>query len=236
MRNVILNIAVILSGITLLGSTVCALLYDFEDENQFSDWNVIQGNWSIIDGELDGKGPQVGQPGVMIVLSDDIWNDEWKDYTVEFRARILEDTEDAGVVFRWQKAEPDDRRYYLYRIDNWPREFNQKQAEGWIAGDMQGQTRVEIESDLWYRFRLVVAGDKFNCYLDDELMFELQDPQQTYSWGRVGFRMWNSHARYDDLNITGPGIPNAAVESDGKLAATWGGIKTSGRMQAVAHD
>ena len=60
MRNVILNIAVILSGITLLGSPVCALLYDFEDENQFSDWNVIQGSWSIIDGKLDGEGPQTG--------------------------------------------------------------------------------------------------------------------------------------------------------------------------------
>lgn len=202
-----------------------SLLYDFEDLKQFDDWTVIQGTWSIIDGELDGKGPQAGQPGVMIVLSDDTWNDEWKDYTVEFDAKILEDTEDAGVVFRWQLAEPNDRRYYLYRIDNWPRGFNQKQAEGWIAGNMQGQTAMDIEPDVWYKFRLEVVGDRFDCYLDDELMFELEDPQKTYMYGRVGFRMWNSHARYDNLSITGPGIPGSAVSSGGKSVATWGQIK-----------
>jgi len=175
--------------------------------------------------ELDGKGPQAGQPGVMIVLAEHLWKDEWKDYTVEFKAKILEDTEDAGVVFRWQKAEPNDRKYYLYRIDNWPRGFNQKQAEGWVAGNMQGQEKIDIESDIWYNFKLEVVGNKFNCYLDDKLMFKLEDPENTYSWGRIGFRMWNSHARYDNLDIRGPGIPGTAVAPKGKLTTTWGRIK-----------
>jgi len=213
--------------LTLVSSLVAwSLSYDFEDKNQLNDWKVIQGTWSIIDGELDGTGPQGGQPGVMIVLSDKVWDDNWKDYTVEFRAKILENTEDAGVVFRWQKAEPNDRRYYLYRIDNWPRGFKQKQAEGWIVEKMQGQKKIDIESGIWYKFKLEVVGNKFNCYLDDKLMFELKDEKNTYSKGRVGFRMWNSHARYDDLSITGPDIPGSAVNSYGKSANTWGQIKT----------
>ena len=202
-----------------------SLFYDFESKKQLDDWKVVQGTWSIIDGELDGKGPQAGQPGVMVVLADHIWKEDWKDHTVEFKAKILEDTEDAGVVFRWQKAEPNDRRYHLYRIDNWPRGFNQKQAEGWVAGNMQGQEKVEIEPDTWYKFKLEVIGSQFNCYLDDKLMFKLEDPKDTYSWGRVGFRMWNSHARYDDLDIRGPGIPGAAVSPSGTMAITWGRIK-----------
>ena len=219
-----------LFGITLalmliFTAVAWSLFYDFETEKQLDDWKVIQGTWSIIDGELDGKGPQAGQPGVMLVLADNIWKEEWKDYTVEFKAKILEDTEDAGVAFRWQKAEPNDRRYYLYRIDNWPRGFNQKQAEGWVAGDMQGQNKIDMESDTWYKFKLEVIGNKFNCYLDDELMFKLEDPKNTYSWGRVGFRMWNSHARYDDLDIRGTGIPGAAVNPGRKMATTWGQIK-----------
>ena len=91
---------------------------------------------------------------------------------------------------------------------------------------MQGQTKVDIDTDIWYEFKLDVAGNEFNCYLDGELMFELEDPQETYSWGRVGFRMWNSHARYDDLNITGQDIPGSAVSPGGKLATTWSQIKT----------
>ena len=219
-----------LFGITLIltltfSAVAWSLFYDFETEKQLDDWKVIQGTWSIIDGELDGKGPQAGQPGVMLVLADHVWKEKWEDYTVEFRAKILEDTEDAGVVFRWQKAEPNDRRYYLYRIDNWPRGFNQKQAEGWVAGDMQGQNKIDMEPDTWYKFKLEVVGNKFNCYLDDELMFKLEDPKNTYSWGRVGFRMWNSHARYDDLDIRGPGIPGAAVNPGGKITTIWGQIK-----------
>ena len=211
-----------------LPSAAWSLFYDFEDPDQFNDWEVIQGTWSIIDGELDGQGPQAGQPGVMIVLSDDVWDDAWRDYTVEFRAKILEDTEDAGIVFRWQNADPNDTRYHLYRIDNWPRGYGQKQAEGWVAAEdggareMLGQTKIEIESDTWYKFRLEVAGSTYKCYLDDELMFELEG--KGYSWGKIGFRMWNSHARYDDLSITGPGIPSV-VTSSGKLAAMWGEVK-----------
>ena len=209
----------------IFSANAWSLFYDFESKEQLDDWEVIQGTWSIINGELDGKGPQAGQPGVMIVLANHIWQDEWKDYTVEFKAKILEDTEDAGIVFRWQKAEPNDRRYYLYRIDNWPRGFNQKQAEGWVADNMQGQEKIEIEPDTWYKFRLEVVGNKFNCYLDDKLIFKLSDSKDTYSWGRVGFRMWNSHARYDNLDIRGPGIPGAAVSPNGKIAYTWGQIK-----------
>ena len=208
-------------------SNSSALLFDFESPEQLDDWRIIQGTWSIIDGELEGQGPQAGQPGVMIVLADHIWQEEWKDYTVEFKAKILDDTEDAGVVFRWQKAEPDDRRYYLYRIDNWPRGFEQKQAEGWVAGNMQGQEKIEIESDIWYKFKLEVVGNKFNCSFDDKLMFKLSDPEDTYSWGRIGFRIWNSHARYDDLDIRGPGIPGTAVAPRGKLAITWSSIKAT---------
>ncbi len=219
-----------LFGITLIftltfPAVAWSLFYDFENEKQLDDWKVIQGTWSIIDGELDGKGPQAGQPGVMLVLADHVWKEEWEDYTVEFKAKILEDTEDAGVTFRWQKAEPNDRRYYLYRIDNWPRGFNQKQAEGWVAGDMQGQNKIDMEPDTWYKFKLEVVGNKFNCYLDDELMFKLEDTKNTYSWGRIGFRMWNSHARYDDLDIRGPGIPGAAVNPGGKITTAWGQIK-----------
>ena len=92
---------------------------------------------------------------------------------------------------------------------------------------MQGQTKVDIEPDTWYEFKLEVVGNKFNCYLDGELMFELEDPGNIYSWGRIGFRMWNSHARYDDVSIIGPGIPGAAVTPGEKLTATWGQIKTN---------
>ena len=217
------SICLFLSAIFL--NSADALYYDFENQKQLDDWNVIQGTWSIIDGKLDGKGPQAGQPGIMIVLADHIWKDEWKDYTVKFKAKIQENTEDAGIVFRWQKAEPNDRRYYLYRIDNWPRGFNQQQAEGWVAGQMQGQEKIEIESDKWYQFRLEVVGTKFNCYLDGKLMFNLEDPKNTYSWGRIGFRMWNSHAQYDDLDIRGSGIPGSAVSSGEKMTITWGKLK-----------
>jgi len=222
-----------LLGITLLltlmfSSPAWSLFYDFQDAGQLDDWTVIQGTWSIVDGVLDGQGPQAGQPGVMAVISDHMWDENWKDYVVEYKARILDSTEDAGIVFRWQKADPNDTRYHLCRVDSWPRNEGQQQAEGWAAPvdgagrEMLGRTKIEIEYDTWYDFRLEVAGEKFSYYFHGDLMFEIEGAG--YSWGKIGFRMWNSHAQYDDVLITGAGIPGA-VSSIGKLSVTWGLLK-----------
>ena len=88
---------------------------------------------------------------------------------------------------------------------------------------MLGKTKIEIEHDTWYDFKIEVAGEKFNYYFDGELMFELEGAG--YTWGKIGFRMWNSHAQFDNIQITGNGIPGA-VSSVDKLSATWGNIKT----------
>ena len=47
--------------------------------------------------------------------------------------------------------------------------------------------------------------------------------------GMIGIRVWKATMAVDDFDINGPDIPATAVDSQGKLAASWGRIKEGQR-------
>jgi len=75
--------------------------------------------------------------------------------------------------------------------------------------------------DEWQEFKVVAQGDTFDCYFDGELKTTVTSDR--FKSGPVGVFAWDQ-ARFDDFEVTGPGIPHR-VEGDGKLTATWGMIK-----------
>ena len=82
----------------------------------------------------------------------------------------------------------------------------------------------------WYKIKVVAKGEDFEFYINDELIAEWSDDK--LKSGKVGVRTYSSVSHFDNVLITGSGIPaskgepGAAVDSASKLATTWGNIKT----------
>lgn len=76
-----------------------------------------------------------------------------------------------------------------------------------------------------YTIVFEVEGQTLRTYIDGALMVEQED--KTYDKGRPGLGGRDSTVFYEYVEINGVGIPPTAVEAPGKLAVTWGNLKSS---------
>ena len=194
-----------------------ALLWDFSDKAQESDWQVISGVC-----EIDKDAYKISDAaGEALAIAGE---SNWTDYTIVCKARL---TLPAGfnniaIAFR---ASDDGASEYMFMLEG-----GRQQAEWWkkIAG-----TYTEIQSDAlkidtedWFTIKVIVKGETFEGYYEDELISSIED--QELKKGKVGARIYGCTSHIDDLDVNGPGIPSSPVEAAGKLATTWGKIKERG--------
>ena len=75
-----------------------------------------------------------------------------------------------------------------------------------------------------------VEGMQAIIFVDDEEPFDPLEIPDGFENGGIGLRQWGDHGLYDDVVISGPGIPpspgESVVEPNSKLASSWGIIKT----------
>ena len=211
-----LLISVVLTAIW--GNSAYALYYDFEQGTQ--GWEQINGTCKA------EKGVYIvtGADGVG-VLPDSDWKDTWTDYTAECQALMEQGPDNMGILVRYQ----DSTTYYIFAIMN-----GRQQAEIWsrVAGNYVDEEDIPFPNEMnqWYKIKVVAKGDSFEFYIDDELITEWSDNKLKN--GKVGVRTYSSVSHFDNILITGPGIPaskgepGAAVDSVSKLATTWSKIKS----------
>jgi len=200
----------------LVGSAY-ALYYDFEEGDQ--GWQQINGTCNAENGVY----VVTGSDGVG-VLPDSDWQDEWTDYTAECKAQMQQGPDNMGIVIRYQNT----TTYYMFSIMN-----GRQQAEIWsrVNGNYTNEETIEFPNDMnkWYKIKVVVEGDDFEFYIDDELITEWSDNK--LKSGRVGVRTYSSVSHFDNVLINGPGIPRTqgepgfAVNPASKLSTIWGNIK-----------
>ena len=207
---------IVLSAILL--NSAHALYYDFETGDQ--GWQQINGTCSA------EKGVYIvtGSDGVG-VLPDSDWKDSWTDYTVECQARMEQGPDNMGILVRYQDA----TTYYIFAIMN-----GRQQAEIWsrVNGTYTDEKDIPFpnEMDKWYKIKIVVKGEDFEFYIDDELIAEWSDDK--LESGKVGARTYSSVSHFDNVLIIGSGIPaskgepGAAIDSVSKIATTWGKVKS----------
>ena len=194
----------------ILGSAY-ALDYDFEDDEQ--GWEQINGTVTADKGKLI----VTGADGVA-VMPDSDWEDEWTDYTVQSKMNMEQGPDNMGMVLRYQGPDT----YYIFAIMN-----GRQQMEIWsrVGGVYTDELAIAFVNELQteYIMKVEASGSDFKVYIDGELITEWSDDK--LETGKVGFRTYNSVSHFDDLIITGLGIPGSAVEPALKLATTWGSIK-----------
>ena len=208
-------VGVVLSAILL--NSAHALFYDFEDGDQ--GWEQINGTCKAEDGEY----VVTGSDGVG-VMPDSDWKDDWTDYTVQCKARMEQGPDNMGILVRYQAADT----YYIFAIMN-----GRQRVEIWsrVGGAYTDEMDIPFANELGvdYNMKVVAEGTDFEIYVDDELIAEWSDDK--LETGKVGLRTYSSVSNFDDIIITGSGIPSskgepgAAVEPASKLATTWGMMK-----------
>jgi hypothetical protein len=127
------------------------------------------------------------------------------DLSVKFKAISGSTDQAAGLMFRLQDA----NNYYivranalennvvLYKVENGKRSDLDLKGEGSTYGK-----KANVPKQKWNGLRVVVLGDLFEVYINDEKLFEMED--QTFKEaGKIG--LWtkaDSVTCFDDLRVT----------------------------------
>lgn len=200
-----------------------ALFFDFEDEAQLDEWKILGGTWQIEKDEISNSQVISGEGADDLVMV--IGDDSWTDYTVELDARSV--TDDIGIAFRVQ----DLNSYYGFLLA--PNlnlsEWFLKSGGAFDENIGKKSDNLGISSNEWHKYKLVVEGMEASIFVNGEEPFEPLEIRKGFEKGGVGIRHWADHSHYDNIMISGPGIPRSpgelAIEPNGKLVSTWARLK-----------
>ena len=188
-----------------------ALFFDFDDNEKPEEWSEEGGKWKVENGLYIGEELNAVE-GVTLIGEED-----WTDLTFEAMVRKAEGNWMALVV-RWV----DVNNHYGLWVN-----LGNSTAEWWVKAGAYAQQDVgaiKLNKEK-YKLKVVVKGEVFEGYYNDKLVTTMK--HQDHEQGRVGLLVWQGSSRFDDVSITGPGIPGLAVNPKGKLTSTWSRIKAS---------
>ena len=191
-------------------------------DNGFSDeWGYREGNWNIVDGQLEST----GRYGKMLMGGfDDI---HLTDYTVECDVFYPNGQTNGGLLFRTTNASTggaDDNpvlgtdflQGYVFLASGSSSTLG-KHNFGWQA---LSSVSHSIDISKPHHMKVEVEGATIRCYLDD-----MEKPLITYTdpvpfiTGRAGFRAHDSVLRFDNFVVTPkPGIPTAIIAPEASSA------------------
>jgi hypothetical protein len=177
----------------------------------------IAWNQAISQFNFTGEGLKVGNPS------------EWTDYDVEVDLRHKDVANyPGGIRGRVDLKSGSHYVVWLYPASS---KMNLFSNPGWdinTALKNHGEAAYKPEVDKWHKVKLSFQGTTIKVFYDGKQMIEVKD--NLYKKGTVALGNQDKVVDYDNVRITGPGIPNlnvSPVEPQDKLTITWGQIKSS---------
>ena len=210
--------------VVLLTSTASAGIWQENFDRGLPDgWNEVKGEWKIL---KDAYAETSGAEYAKTMFGDE----DWTDYTLEVDITLVKhvNVNAAGVLIR-ADADGDNGMRYWIRTDQHKCQFSR-----WRENQFEHIVTplpVEPEVGETYRLKIVAEGQNYQCFVDDELLFEGDDDAKFRNSGRIGFITHTANVRFDNLVIDGADIPSFAVEPNGKLTTLWGQLKTVAQIQ-----
>ena len=186
-------------------------------------WNEVSGEWKIV---KDAYAETSGGPYAKTMFGDE----NWTDYTLEVDVTLVKhvNVNAAGVLIRADTDGDNGMRYWI-RTDQHKCQFSRWRENQWEH--IKTPLPVEPEVGETYRLKVIAEGQNYQCFVDDELVFEGDDDMKFRDSGRIGFITFEANVHFDNLSIDGEDIPAFAVEPNGKLATRWGQLKTVAQIQ-----
>lgn len=180
------------------------VMADNFDEGFSPEWGYKEGNWNIVDGQLEST----GRYGKMLMGGfDDI---HLTDYTVECDIIYTGNGMNGGLLFRTTNASTggaDDNpvlgtdflQGYIFFASTGGVALG-KHNFGWQS---LASANKEIDPNIPHHMKVEVEGPTIRCYMDD-----METPLINYTdnvpfiTGRAGFRTHDSSIRFDNFVIT----------------------------------
>ena len=238
-----MKLALIGLGIFFLSfSALAGTFTETFDGGKLDNWQELvmfgieaAGSWEIVDGELHAI---QNMGGVTHLLT--IGEETWQDYDIEFDVKPLESHGPGGNIAIAARIK---RKWevpwgVICRIVDDPARGPVAEC---FAGNLHGDVFLTYDEKphpllklrKWATFKLTVHGKRLIFWINgkqvlDPIMLEPLHGLPEFPTGRVGLGLANYTARFDNLKITGPGIPNRdglSVAPQTKLATTWGNLK-----------
>lgn len=155
----------------------------------------VSGDWGRLDERVFRQGDGTAAPTLLL-----FGRNEWADYRLKVRARIMDETGGLLFFFRYQG---EDRRLWwsISGRKDIPSGIGQDQ---WGRGEIIPETGVpqSIKKEKWYEISLVVIGREVNGYLDGKLSIKYALPEDgTRTSGKLGLGTWNVAAEFQLLEM-----------------------------------
>jgi len=139
-----------------------AVLYrsEFEKEGT-TGWTVFRGSWGVKDGVLQ-------ETAVRQQCRAAFGDTNWDNYTITLRARKTGGAE--GFVVYFNSLDPNNWTYF--NVGGWTNTWAgvESQIDGGPWTFLCDRTPCSIETNVWYDVRVVLQGDRIECYLDSKLV------------------------------------------------------------------
>jgi len=238
MRWQLTVLALFLTAVFASSGIAVDMQEDFE--NGFDDWEIYDepgandapSNWQIAsvggqDTTLTPKSNIYGGPAGAYEPSRCSWaiysKAEWASAVFEV-SMYMTDNDIPGLLFRY--VDPDN--FYVFDLMQQARDIPPfKRLRKIVNG---AYTELDIVHDngydqnVWYVVRIEYNGSKIKVFLDDELLFDVDDNESALPSGKIALSSWGmTDVFFDSVSISG----SAAVEPDGKLSQLWGAIKAT---------
>ena len=214
----------IISFVAILTFTASAGIWQENFDKGLPDgWNEVKGEWKI---EKDAYAETSGAEYAKTMFGDE----DWTDYTLEVDLTLVKNVNvnAAGVLIRADTDGDNGMRFWI-RTDQHKCQFSRWRENQW--DHIKTPLPVEPEVGETYRLKIVAEGQNYQCFVDDELLFDGEDDAKFRDSGRIGFITHTANVHFDNLSIDGADIPSFAVEPNGKLTTRWGQLKTDAMIQ-----
>ena len=215
-------------------ATQSGTLRDNFNDNNVDGWEEITvplnkkvpfKDWQVIDGELHIADQQDNVVRCLVVGKS-----KWKNYVLEVDVKPIQalGKNDINLVAHFK-----DNRSFVCTIGNWTGtpQVTAFQAlwVGAVANNQKQKPFDLLKVGKWHHLKLKAEEDDFTIWINDRKMMNYQDP--TLQKGQVGFCVSNYIARFDNVVIVGPDVPDInqglSIDKAGKLANVWAKLKTN---------
>ena len=235
MKLVLIGLGVVFFPLFALAGT---FLENF-DGGELVNWQTLvmlniddPGSWEIIDGELHAISNTGGGSRLLT-----IGEDTWQDYDIEFNVKPLEKHGPGNIVIAARIKGTWGVVCEVSDLGNPGADSTASCFAGnlhenfFLVYDRKPHPLLKLRK--WATLKLSVHGKHLTFWINgkqilDPITLEPLHGFPDFPTGRIGLGLANYTAKFDNLKITGPGVPNQgglSVTPRAKLSLTWGSLK-----------
>jgi len=176
------NVVVTSNGVTI---------YQSDFSSGPPGWTVYDGTWSTTNGLYQ-------QTAITTDCRSTTGDTNWNSYTLTLRARKTGGSEGFLILFNWL----DDNNWTWWNLGGWN---NAQHGIEWCVNgsksDLGSHVSGSIQTNQWYDIRIELNGLNVRCYLDNELIHNVNYPDNTYK-GAIGLGTWSTRASFTNVVVT----------------------------------